>query len=181
MTYYSFYKVFLLWVRQKQGEDWLPTCHSVFRPIPFWSGTIEFLCLYDLTFLYILLKIKITSEFFHYVSPYNLSLLLQNSLGNRSKTLYILSKNSLHILSFNLSLYSHTIIKIILTDDFLGTNFTFFLVPFNAAFFILFGLSVAKSLPMQPKHRCQDLRQSVFAFAMRPKLSFFADSSRTIS
>ena len=49
------------------------------------------------------------------------------------KTLDNLSKSSLHILSkyplsFNLSLYSHSIIQIILTHDHLGMNFTFVLV-----------------------------------------------------
>ena len=39
-----------------------------------------------------------------------------------------LSKSSLHIHFFNLSLYSHSIIKIILTQDHLGMNFTFVLV-----------------------------------------------------
>ena len=43
------------------------------------------------------------------------------------KTLYNLSKSSLRILSFP-SLYSHSIIKIILTHDHLGANFTFVLV-----------------------------------------------------
>ena len=56
------------------------------------------------------------------LSPYNLSLLSQN-------TLYNLSKNSLYSLIFPLLIflytYFHSIIKIILTHDHLGTNFTF--------------------------------------------------------
>ena len=57
-----------------------------------------------------------------------LSVISQKLSVISQKTLYNLSKSSLHILSFNLSLYSHSIIKIILTHDHLGMNFTFVLV-----------------------------------------------------
>ena len=81
-----------------------------------------------------MLKIKISLEIFHsflIISLYFLKILsiISQKLSIISqKTLYNLSKNSLHILSFNLSLYSHSIIKIILTHDHLGMNFTFVLV-----------------------------------------------------
>ena len=74
-----------------------------------------------------MLKIKISLEIFHsflIISLYFLKILSVIS----QKTLYNLSKSSPHILSFNLSLYSHSIIKIILTHDHLGMNFTFVLV-----------------------------------------------------
>ena len=61
-----------------------------------------------------------------------LSIISQKLSIISQKTLYNLSKNSLHILSFNLSLYSHSIIKIILTHDHLGMNFTFVLVSYHA-------------------------------------------------
>ena len=57
-----------------------------------------------------------------------LSIISQKLSKISQKTLYNLSKCSLHILSCNLSLYSHSIIKIILTHDHLGMNFTFVLV-----------------------------------------------------
>ena len=81
-----------------------------------------------------MLKIKISLEIFHsflIISLYFLKILsvISQKLSVISqKTLYNLSKSSLHILSFNLSLYSHSIIKIILTHDHLGMNFTFVLV-----------------------------------------------------
>ena len=57
-----------------------------------------------------------------------LSIISQKSFYTLSKTLYNPSRSSLHILSFNLYLYSHSIIKIILTHNHLGRNFTFILV-----------------------------------------------------
>ena len=110
---------------------------------------------------------------FHYVPPYNLSLLLQNSLCNRSKTLYILSKNSLHILSFNLSLYSTSIIKIILTNDLLGTNFTFFLVPFNAAFFYTFWAIGSKKSANAAKTSMPRLETISFCFCYETQIVIF--------
>ena len=83
-----------------------------------------------------MLKIKISLEIFHsflIISLYFLKILsvISQKLSVISqKTLYNLSKNSLHILSFNLSLYSHSIINKILTHDHLETNFTFVLVIF---------------------------------------------------
>ena len=80
-----------------------------------------------------MLKIKISLEILHsflIISLYFLKILcnLSKTLCNLSKTLYNLSKSSPHILSFNLSLYSHSIIRIILTHDYLEMNFTFVLV-----------------------------------------------------
>ena len=58
-----------------------------------------------------------------------LSIISQKTLYNLSKSsLHILSKYPLYPLSFNLSLYSHSIIQIIPTHDHLGMNFTFVLV-----------------------------------------------------
>ena len=73
-----------------------------------------------------MLKIKISLEILH--SFLIISLYFLKILSVISQKLSVISQKTLHILSFNLSLYSHSIIKIILTHDHLGMNFTFVLV-----------------------------------------------------
>ena len=75
------------------------------------KSSLEFFYFYS-KYPYILLKIKIFLENFHSFLIISLTF-SKYLLYNITNNLYNLSKRSLHILSFNLSLYSYSMIKII--------------------------------------------------------------------